>query len=147
MKKIFVYYSLTGNGDAVSEILKKKGYEVLKVEPKKPLPKRFIFRIISGGFRARLNLKDEIKDLNVNFDDYDEIIIGSPIWNGRISCPINTVLDKYDFKNKNISFIFYSGSGESFKASKKVKEMYNDVKIINLKEPLKGVNELKKLDF
>ena len=143
MKKIFVYYSLTGDWDAVSEILKKKGYEVLKVETKKPLPKKFIFRIISGGFKARLNLKDEIKDLNVNFDDYDEIIIGSPIWNGRVSCPINTVLDKYDFKNRNISFIFYSGSGESPKVSKKVKEMYKDAKIINLKEPLKVQMNLK----
>lgn len=145
--KLFIYYSLTGNGDVVSECLKKKGYDIFKVETKKPLPKRFVFRIISGGFKARLNLKDEIKDLNINFDEYDEIIIGSPIWNGRLSCPINTVLDQYDFKDKNISFIFYSGSGESPKATKKVKKMYKDVKIINLKEPLKGINELKKLDF
>ena len=145
MKKLFLYYSLTGNGDAVADCLKKKGYEILKVKTKKELPKKFFFRVLTGGFRAMINYKDEIEDLDINLDDYDEIIIGSPIWNGRTSCPINTVLDKYDFKGKNISFIFYSGSGESPKANKKVREMYGDAKIINMQEPGKNLRELEKI--
>ena len=30
MKKTFIYYSLTGNGDVIADNLKKKGYEIRK---------------------------------------------------------------------------------------------------------------------
>lgn len=32
MKKLFIYYSLTGNGDEVAKTLKEKGYEIRKVK-------------------------------------------------------------------------------------------------------------------
>lgn len=35
MKKLFIYYSLTGNGDNVANYLKENGWEIRKVEPKK----------------------------------------------------------------------------------------------------------------
>ena len=28
MKKLFIYYSLTNNGDVVAEVFKEKGYEI-----------------------------------------------------------------------------------------------------------------------
>ena len=43
MKKKFIYYSLTGNGDIVSDYLKEKGYDIRKVIPKHKLPKNFFF--------------------------------------------------------------------------------------------------------
>lgn len=41
MKKIFIYYSLTGNGDEVANYLKNKGYDTRKIEVEKPLPNNF----------------------------------------------------------------------------------------------------------
>ena len=102
MKKIFIYYSLTGNGDAVAEYLNKKGYDTRKVITKEPLPNNFILRILSGGFKATISHKDKLIDFNNDIKKYDKVVIGSPIWNSRISSPINTVLNNLDLKNKKL---------------------------------------------
>ena len=94
---------------------------------------------------AGFNHKSKLKDFDSNIDEYDEVVIGSPIWNARLSCPINTVLNKLDLSNKKVSFIFYSGSGTSPEATKKVNELFKGVKIIDLQEPLKNEKELDKI--
>ena len=144
MKKLFIYYSLTGNGNVVAEYLKKKGYTIEKIKTKEELPKNTVLRILSGGFKALINYKDKIEKLNINLNDYDEIIVGSPIWNARVSSPINTLLDSIE-KDKKVSFIFWSGSGTSPAATKKLRLEYPSSKIIDLKEPKSNNNELKKI--
>ena len=138
MKKLFIYYSLSGNGDTVANILKEKSIDTYKVITKKPLPKNMTLRILTGGFLAGINHKDELVDFKPNITKYDEIIIGSPIWNGRLSCPINTVLDELDLTNKKIMFILYSGSGEAPKTVNMLNNKYRDIRIINIKEPNKN---------
>ena len=135
MKRIFIYYSLSGNGEMIANYLKDKKTDIRKVVPKKELPKNMFFRIMSGGFLAGINHRDELIDFDSDISKYDEVIIGSPIWNGRLSCPINTVLDKIDVRDKKLSFILYSGSGACPKTDTMLKEKYKDVNIIHLKEP------------
>ena len=144
MKKLFIYYSLTGNGDIVADALKEKGYEIRKVIPKKSLPKSFFLSIMVGGFKALIKKKDKLINFDSNIDKYDEIIIGSPIWFDRISSPINTVLNKLDLKNQRISFVLYSGGGLANKASERINELYN-TDIIILKTPKNNKKELDKL--
>ena len=146
MKKIFIYYSLSGNGDKVASYLKDKGYDIRKVVTNEPLPKNYFLSILSGGFKALIGYKDNLKRFNSDISDYDKVVIGSPVWNNRLSCPINSVLDKINVDNKDISFVLYSGSGKSKSASKFIIERYGEVKIINLMEPKKNSEELKKLN-
>lgn len=145
MKKIFIYYSLTGNGDVIAKYLKNKNYDIRKVETSEKLPNNFILRILIGGYKGMINYKDKLIDFDDNVLDYDEIIIGSPIWNSRLSSPINTVLQKLKFDNKKISFILYSGSGKALKAEEFINKTYSNAKVINLIEPKKNNNELKKI--
>lgn len=142
MKKIFIYYSLTGSGDLVADTLKSKGYDIRKVVSKYKYPKSFFWLMMVGGFRAGTNKKDKLIDFNTDISNYDEIVIGSPVWFDRVSPPINTILKELDLSGKKISFIFYSGSGEANKASEKVKDLGN---IIILKEPKKHKEELSKI--
>ena len=142
MKKIFIYYSLSGNGDVVATYLKTKNIDVRKVIIKDKMPKSYIGQILKGGFLAGINYKMELDNFDNNTDNYDEIIIGSPIWNGRLACPINTVLDNIDL-NKRISFVLYSGSGEAPKAEKMIRERYGNVNIIALKDPKKNIDDMK----
>ncbi len=144
MKKIFIYYSLTGSGDLVANTLKSKGYDIRKVVSKYKYPKSFFWLMMVGGFRAGTNKKDKLIDFNTDISNYDEIVIGSPVWFDRVSPPVNTVLKELDLSGKKISFIFYSGSGEANKASEKVKDLGN---IIILKEPKKHKKELEKINF
>ena len=145
MKKLFIYFSLTGNCDVVADYLKEKGFEIRKVEMKKPLPKSFFFCVLTGGFLAGLGIKSKLKEYDHNIDDYDEIIIGSPIWNGRFSSPLNRILKDIDFKEKSIKFVFTAGSGEGKQALKKVNKLFPEAECIFLKEQKKNNEELNKL--
>ena len=145
MKKLFIYYSNTGNGDFVADYLAENGYEIRKAIPKKDLPKSFFFKVLTGGFIAGLNKKSKLKDYDGSVGDYEEIIIGSPVWNGRLSCPINAVLAKTDLTGKEVSFILYAGGGEAPKAEKRLKKEFPSAWITVLKEPKKYPEELKKI--
>ena len=57
-----------------------------------------------------INYCDRLVNFDNNINDYDEIIVGSPIWNGRFCSPINSVLKLFDFDDKKVSFV--SGSGK-----------------------------------
>ena len=94
MKKLFIYYSLSGNGDVVADYLKDRNIDIRKVIMKDKMPKSYILQILKGGFLAGIYYKARLVDFNNNIDSYDEIVIGSPIWNGRLVPAINTVLDK-----------------------------------------------------
>ena len=145
MKKVFIYYSLTGNGDEIAKILENKKYDIRKVETNEILPKNFILRILTGGYKAMIKYEDKLIDFDSDIEDYDEIIIGSPIWNNRLSSPINTVLKELKLNNKKITFILYSGSGKAKKATELINKTYPNSKIIDLKEPIKNKEELNKL--
>lgn len=143
--KLFIYYSRTGNGDVVSNKLKELGYEIRKVESKYKLSNNLFLACMKGGFHAGIGKKPKLINYNNDISKYDEIIIGSPIWNGRLSCPINTVLANTNLNNKKITFILYSGSGEAKNACKKINKMYPEAKILILKEPKKNNEELNKI--
>lgn len=145
MSKLFIYYSLGGNGDIIADVLNRNGYDIKKVMPKKKLKNNF-FGIFKGGFYAGINKKFKLVDYDNNVSNYDEIIIGSPIWNSKLSCPINTVLDVTDLSNKKIKFILYSGSGKAPKALELINKKYKNASVVILKEPKKNEEELKKLE-
>ena len=145
MKKLFLYYSLTGSGDYVASVLKDKNIDILKIKVKKELPKNKFLQIFIGGYRAMKNYQDELIDFKVNLKKYDEIIIGSPIWNDRLSTPIVSALNKLDLTDKKVSFILYSGSGTNKLANDYIIVNYNGALIYNVKEPLKYGFDYKKV--
>ena len=145
MKKLFLYYSYTGNGDIVSKEFEKAGFELGKVSEKKKMPKSFFWSIMVGGFRAGLGLRGKLVNYDNDVSSFDKIVIGSPIWNGKFPPAVNAVLKQTNFEGKDLTFVFYSGSGEGKKAEAKVKKEFPSAKILFLKEPKKYSDELKKL--
>ena len=145
MAKLFIYFSVSGNGELVAEKMKEKEYNVVKVIPKKKLPKSFFSLIMQGGFLAGINNKMKIQDIDIDFSSYDEITVGTPIWNGRISPPINTVIANETIKGKITAFLLYAGGGEAPKAIKRINKEFPNANIVILKEPKKYPEELEKL--
>lgn len=145
MNKIFIYSSFTGNGDFVSKEFIDAKYEIRKVVEKKKFPKSFFWSVMTGGFRAGLGLKGKLVNYDKDVSKFKKIVVGSPIWNGRFPPTINSVLKQTDLSNKDLTFVFYSGSGEGKKAEARVKKKFPTAKILFLKEPKKHPDELKKL--
>ena len=146
MNKLFIYYSFTGNGDEVANVLSNKGYEIRKVIEKNKMPKSFFFGVLAGGFRAGIKQKAKLIDYNNDVSSFAEIVIGSPIWNGRLTPAINTVISKTNLENKKLTFVFYSGSGEGQKALKTINKLFENANVVFLKEPKKYNEELNKLN-
>ena len=146
MSKLFIYYSLSGNGDVVSNYLKEKGFDIRKIETKYKLSRHIFPAMMKGGFHALIGKKAKLINYNNGLSEYDEIIIGSPIWNSRLTPPINTVLKETNLENKKITFILYSGGGFGKKATKKLSKKYPEATIINIKQPKNNSEELKKIE-
>jgi len=144
-KTLFVYYSFSGNGDLIAEAFREKGAEVRKVTPKRNLPKSFFWSVMTGGFLATIGHKSPLKGFDSDLSGYDKIVIGSPIWNGRLSCPINTVLSDCDLAGKDIAFVLYAGGGEAPGAAERLRQAYPNATVTVLKDPKKYPEELEKL--
>ena len=144
MKNLFIYYSLTGNGDVVADVFKNNGYDIRKVITKDKYPNNRYLQIIIGGYKATFNKRDKLLDFDTDISNYDKIVIGSPVWNDRLSAPINEVINLLNLENKDLSFILYSGSGKAEHAKEKIKDLYG-VDTIVLKEPKIYKDELEKI--
>ena len=135
--KYFIYFSLTGNGDFLAEELSKKGYQIVKVEMIKEVKKVGFFTILKYGGRAMTNKKEKIKTIELSMDKDDEVIIGSPIWNDRLSTPMNTVLSMFNFNKETTGFLLYPAGEGTKKSFKQIKKLGFNKEPIIISYPLK----------
>ena len=145
VKKLFIYYSHTGNGEAVAAYLAQNGYDLRRVTPKKELPRPFFCKMMQGGFLAGIGYRAPLVDFDADVTDYDAVTVGMPIWNGRPACPVNTVLRQLEPAGKQLSFILYAGGGAAPKTVKRLHRLYPNAPITVLKEPKKYPDELQKI--
>ena len=146
--KYFVYFSFTGNGEYLASLYQEKGYTPVRIELVKPVKKVGFFTILKYGGRAMFNKKEKIKDINVEFKEDDEVIIGSPIWNDRLCTPITTLLRRVEFNKENTLFVLYPAGEGTKKSLKQIKKMGYTKEPIVVSYPLKKQEEAKqKLGF
>lgn len=129
MKRIIVYYSLSGNTEeVVKNIAEKLGCEILKIDTVKAMPKSFAARILVGGGQVAMNKIPEIKPIDKDLSVYDEIFIGTPIWNIKGVPAINAFLSDDDICQKVTGLIITSGGGDIEKCVKALEQKIPNVK-------------------
>ena len=143
--RYFIYYSATGNGDYIAEELTKEGYTPIKVETVKPLGKMNFFRIMKYGGQAMMNKKAKIKEVFIDLNEDDLVVIGSPIWNDRLSTPINALLAKFDFDKEMTKFILYPAGEGTKKSFKQIEKLGFKQKPIVYSYPLKNKGKIKEI--
>ena len=143
--KYFIYFSATGNGDSLAELLKEKGYSPIKVEMVKPIKKVGFFSILKYGGRAMTNKKENIKGIKLELKEDDEVVIGSPIWNDRLSTPINALLVKFDFNKETTKFILYPAGETTKKSLKQIEKLGFKLPPLVISYPLKKLEQAKEL--
>ena len=98
MKNLVVFYSWTGSTRvAARELARIMGAELIEIEEKKPR-KSFM----GSAFAAIMNMKSPIKPLSISAQEYDNILIGTPVWASRLAPAINTFLSTVDLRGKNV---------------------------------------------
>jgi flavodoxin len=107
MRTLIVYYSFTGNNETLAGMLRQKlGCDSLKIREQK---KRNVLTIMLDVLFSR-NPKIEPYDLSIR--EYDQLILVSPIWAGKVASPLNTFL-RNEWTNIGLySFITVCGGGD-----------------------------------
>lgn len=121
-KTLIVYYSLTDKTHVVAQTLAAElNADIRRVEDvTKPSVSWWFY--ISAGFRAKRGKEAEIKPIDTSFQGYDRVFVGSPVWGGSPSTPINAFIAKADFTGKNVVLFMTMGGDDASGALKTMSE-------------------------
>ena len=152
MKRLIVYYSLSGNTEeAAKKIAKELGADLLKLETVKEMPKIFVAKIMVGGGQVAFNHIPKLKPFDIDPSSYDEIILGSPIWNSKGVPAVNAFLKDEKAAAKVTSLFFLSGGGEVQKGltaiTKLLPNLKNTVSLLDKKHEDSKNNDAKIAEF
>lgn len=126
-KSLVVYFSRTGEQDKVGVIEKgntkivaemiaeKVGADTFEIVPKNDnYPMTFDALCDVAKEEQNKNARPEIKDTVKDFDSYDKIYLGYPIWWADLPMICYTFLESYDFDGKTIfPFCTHEGSADA----------------------------------
>ena len=104
-----------GNTQYVAQLIgDNTGGDIYRIEPKNPYTTDRKALVEQATREQDSNARPEIKDMISNFDDYDTIFIGYPIWWGDMPQIMYSFLELYNFEGKTvIPFSTHGGSGLS----------------------------------
>lgn len=117
-KKLVAYFSASGVTKKVAEMISEVSeYELYEIKPKQAYTNADL-NWMDKNSRSSVEMKDkkfrpEIITKDIEMSDYDEIILGFPIWWYVAPAIINTFLEAYDFSGKKIT-LFATSGGSGF---------------------------------
>lgn len=103
MKSIIIYYSYGGNTKRIANLIHvKKGYDMVEIKP--VIPYTNDYQKLVDAEEAKMHQEEvaEIEPINVDLNNYDRVILGTPVWWYTMTPPIRTFLKKYDLSGKVI---------------------------------------------
>ena len=117
-KKLVAYFSASGVTGKVAEMIAEAGhFDLYEITPKVPYTKDDL-NWMNKKSRSSVEMSDktfrpELAGDEVHMADYDDIILGFPIWWYVAPTIINTFLEKYDLTGKKI-VLFATSGGSGF---------------------------------
>lgn len=111
MKTLLVYYSYTGQTKLIADKIKSK-LDCDVVELKPAIPFSTDYQEVVDEYQSNESDKKcvEIEELNINLDEYDKVIIGTPVWWYTITPVLREFLNKYDLSDKLV-YLFATNAG------------------------------------
>lgn len=125
-KILVAYFSRTGENYNVGtinegntaklakEIAAQTGAELFEIMPVNEYPESYDEMLDVATQEKAGDERPEIKDTIENFDDYDTVFLGYPIWWGDMPMILYSFMESYDFTGKTvIPFNTHEGSGQA----------------------------------
>ncbi len=116
-RKLVAFFSASGTTrKAAQKLAKEEGADIFEIKPVVPYTSADL-NWMDKQSRSTLEMRDkssrvEIAEKVENMDQYDEILLGFPIWWGVAPHIINSFLEQYDLSGKTIRpFATSGGSG------------------------------------
>ena len=125
-KILVAYFSRTGENYNVGtisegntaklakEIAAQTGADLFEIVPVNEYPESYDEMLDVATQEKAGDERPEIKDTIENFDDYDTVFLGYPIWWGDMPMILYSFMESYDFTGKTvIPFNTHEGSGQA----------------------------------
>lgn len=133
MKTLIVYYSYTNNTEKVAKrIAELKKYDILKLEPL--VDYSTDYQKVVDEEEAKMDSEEivELKPINVDLNQYDRIILGTPVWWYTMAPVVRSFLSGNNLNGKKVIAFITNGGwlGHTVEDIKKYCEIEN---YINLK--------------
>ena len=124
-KKLIAYFSASGTTKKVAEMISEAaGTDLYEIKPKELYTKADLDwmnkKSRSSVEMSDKKLRPELDDSNAHIENYDEIVLGFPIWWYIAPTIINTFLESYDLKGKTIIPFATSGGSDMGKTNEKL---------------------------
>ena len=116
-KKLVAYFSASGTTKKTAQLIAKAtGADLYEITPKVAYTEADL-NWMDKKSRSSVEMNDkkfrpEVEDKDAHIAEYDEIILGFPIWWYVAPTIVNTFLEKYDFSGKKIVLFATSGGSE-----------------------------------
>ena len=117
-KKLVAYFSASGTTKKTAQLIAKAtGADLYEITPKVAYTEADL-NWMDKKSRSSVEMNDkkfrpEVEDKDAHIAEYDEIILGFPIWWYVAPTIVNTFLEKYDFSGKKI-VLFATSGGSGF---------------------------------
>lgn len=133
MKTLIVYYSYTNNTEKVAKrIAELKKYDILKLEPL--VDYSTDYQKVVDEEEAKMDSEEivELKPINIDLNQYDRIILGTPVWWYTMAPVVRSFLSGNNLNGKKVIAFITNGGwiGHTVEDIKKYCEIEN---YINLK--------------
>ena len=102
-----------GNTEIIAEMIAEKtGGQLFQIQPVNAYPETYDACTEVAQQEKHEGARPELAETVENWDDYDVIYLGYPIWWGDMPMAVYTFLESYDFAGKTvIPFCTHGGSG------------------------------------
>lgn len=128
-KKLVVFFSYTGNTKKIAESIQKKlNCDILEIKPVKPYSTDYQTVVDEEQNNESSKKKPEIQSIDKDLSQYDEIIVGSPVWWYTIAPVIRTFLSENDLKGKIIK-PFATNAGWLGRTFQEIEKLCPDSKV------------------
>ena len=134
-----IYYSLEGNTEfAAQTAAQSADIDLERLVPDKEPPKTGFKKFMWGGKSVVFGETPGLEPLKYNADDYDDIIVGFPVWASSYPPAIATYIKEHPFTGKKVRIIACSAGGNCDKAVRKLQEKLPGNEfggVLSLKDP------------
>lgn len=135
MKNLIIYYSLDGNTELIASLIASKiEAATIHIQPVKEIPTKGFMKYFWGGKSVVFNEKPKIVYPIINVNDFDQIFIGTPVWNNSYAPPLATFLHENKIENKNIILFACHGGGGAKKTFERLSNLLQNNHIVHTME-------------
>lgn len=103
MKTLILYYSYGGNTKGITEKMQQEiGGDLVRIDTAETYTGSYNQVVDQGQREVEAGYCPALKPLTVNLEDYDTVVLGSPVWWYTFAPAMHTFLKKADLAGKTV---------------------------------------------